>query len=304
VVGSGTNKVASDEIRIKLSELCYKTISSDIIEDKKHIDLSSEPLVFVCAAGLPRGVVPDAVKEVAVFHAHRAAPIVVCDRGDSRFAECALVTIEVPPASPHVAVILNALVGHLFACECARAVNGLATPLRRARSVAETARKELGGSGESEPSGAGVDGTRRRYFCSLAPPAREAIDACRRGRWNSSVEPGLAVRISQLLRVVVRPGGDEATPQAPGRTFDGLLAHTIEELTSGIDAMSHPPEGSRQLRAETSGALSPGRDRGPPSPPAPSPRLFWMPACRCLAWPTRMRPRSSPSRRRSPPSGE
>ena len=37
-VGSGPNKAAADEIRIKLSELCYKTISSDYIEDKKHID--------------------------------------------------------------------------------------------------------------------------------------------------------------------------------------------------------------------------------------------------------------------------
>jgi glutamine---fructose-6-phosphate transaminase (isomerizing) len=39
-VGSGPNKSAADEIRIKLSELCYKTISSDYVEDKKHIDLS------------------------------------------------------------------------------------------------------------------------------------------------------------------------------------------------------------------------------------------------------------------------
>jgi glucosamine--fructose-6-phosphate aminotransferase (isomerizing) len=42
-VGSGPNKSSADEIRIKLSELCYKTISSDFVEDKKHIDLSSEP---------------------------------------------------------------------------------------------------------------------------------------------------------------------------------------------------------------------------------------------------------------------
>ena len=35
-VGSGPNKASADEIRIKLSELCYKTISSDFVEDKKH----------------------------------------------------------------------------------------------------------------------------------------------------------------------------------------------------------------------------------------------------------------------------
>jgi hypothetical protein len=35
------------EIRIKLSELCYKSIACDATEDKKHIDLSSEPLILV-----------------------------------------------------------------------------------------------------------------------------------------------------------------------------------------------------------------------------------------------------------------
>ena len=52
VVGNGANRIAADEIRIKLSELCYKSIACDVTEDKKHIDLSSEPLILVCAAGL------------------------------------------------------------------------------------------------------------------------------------------------------------------------------------------------------------------------------------------------------------
>ena len=54
VVGNGANKVAAEEVRIKLSELCYKSIACDVTEDKKHIDLSSEPLILVCAAGLDR----------------------------------------------------------------------------------------------------------------------------------------------------------------------------------------------------------------------------------------------------------
>ncbi len=51
VVGNGPNKVAAEEVRIKLSELCYKSIACDSTEDKKHIDLSSEPLILVCANG-------------------------------------------------------------------------------------------------------------------------------------------------------------------------------------------------------------------------------------------------------------
>ncbi len=52
IVGSGADRIAAEEIRVKLSELCYKAIACDSIEDKKHIDLSSEPLILVCATGL------------------------------------------------------------------------------------------------------------------------------------------------------------------------------------------------------------------------------------------------------------
>ncbi|MGA1676565.1 MAG: hypothetical protein ACO377_09065, partial [Pseudomonadales bacterium] len=45
IVGNGANSVAAEEVRIKLSELCYKSIACDITEDKKHIDLSCEPLI-------------------------------------------------------------------------------------------------------------------------------------------------------------------------------------------------------------------------------------------------------------------
>jgi glucosamine--fructose-6-phosphate aminotransferase (isomerizing) len=67
VVGNGPNKVAAEEVRIKLSELCYKSIACDSTEDKKHIDLSSEPLILVCAAGLVGSTADDVAKEVAIF---------------------------------------------------------------------------------------------------------------------------------------------------------------------------------------------------------------------------------------------
>ena len=51
VVGNGLNRVAAEEARIKLSELCYKSIACDATEDKKHIDLSSEPLILRLRGG-------------------------------------------------------------------------------------------------------------------------------------------------------------------------------------------------------------------------------------------------------------
>jgi glucosamine--fructose-6-phosphate aminotransferase (isomerizing) len=122
-VGSGPNKAAADEIRIKLSELCYKTISSDYVEDKKHIDLSSEPLIIVCAAGTPPNVVGDIVKDTAIFKAHKATPVVIVDEGDHRFDAYAMDVFQVPALPSHLAPILNTLAGHLWGYHAALSIN-------------------------------------------------------------------------------------------------------------------------------------------------------------------------------------
>ena len=122
-VGSGPNKASADEIRIKLSELCYKTISSDFVEDKKHIDLSSEPLIIVCAAGTRHTVIGDIIKDTAIFKAHKATPIVIADEGDDRFDPYADAVLHVPHVSEHLAPILNTLVGHLWGYYAALAIN-------------------------------------------------------------------------------------------------------------------------------------------------------------------------------------
>ena len=114
VVGSGANKVAADEVRIKLSELCYKTISSDIIEDKKHIDLSAEPLVLVMAAGSPEIVLEDIVKDTAIFKAHAARVVVVADEGEARFDTVADHVLKVPRSTFPLSIMLNTLVGHIW----------------------------------------------------------------------------------------------------------------------------------------------------------------------------------------------
>jgi len=122
-VGSGPNKAAADEIRIKLSELCYKTISSDFIEDKKHIDLSSEPLIIVCAAGARGTVIGDIIKDTAIFQAHKAAPVVIADEGEYRFEPYAEDVFYVPLISEHFSPILNTLVGHIWGYYAAVAID-------------------------------------------------------------------------------------------------------------------------------------------------------------------------------------
>jgi glucosamine--fructose-6-phosphate aminotransferase (isomerizing) len=122
-VGSGPNKAAADEIRIKLSELCYKTISSDFVEDKKHIDLSSEPLVFVCAAGTRQSVIGDIIKDTAIFRSHKALPVVIADAYEDRFDPYAADVLPVPSVSEHFAPILNTLAGHIWGYYAALAIN-------------------------------------------------------------------------------------------------------------------------------------------------------------------------------------
>ncbi len=122
-VGSGPNKASADEIRIKLSELCYKTISSDFVEDKKHIDLSSEPLIIVCAAGTRGTVIGDIIKDTAIFKAHKAIPVVIADEGDNRFDPYAQDVFHVPAVEEHLAPILNTLVGHIWGYYAALAIN-------------------------------------------------------------------------------------------------------------------------------------------------------------------------------------
>jgi glucosamine--fructose-6-phosphate aminotransferase (isomerizing) len=105
VVGNGFNAVAAEEVRIKLSELCYKSIACDITEDKKHIDLSCEPMIIVCATGLSDGTASDVAKEIAIYRAHKALPIVIAQEGEQRF-DAAAAVISVPRVDPRVAFVL------------------------------------------------------------------------------------------------------------------------------------------------------------------------------------------------------
>ncbi|CAN5791731.1 glutamine--fructose-6-phosphate transaminase (isomerizing) [soil metagenome] len=142
IVGNGPNRIAAEELRIKLSELCYKAIACDANEDKKHVDLSSEPLVLVCAAGLSGSNVDDVAKEVAIYRAHKAAPIVIATDGEERFSS-ALAALTVPAVHPDLAFVLAVVVGHLFGYEAALAIDAQAQPLRETRAAVETVVADL-----------------------------------------------------------------------------------------------------------------------------------------------------------------
>jgi glutamine---fructose-6-phosphate transaminase (isomerizing) len=239
VVGSGPNRVAAEEIRIKLSELCYHSIACDGTEDKKHIDLSSEPLVLVCAAGLSGPTADDAAKEVAIFAAHKAAPLVIADHGEHERFSAAAHVIAVPAVEPELAFVLSVMVGHLFGYEAALAIDAHARPLRGALSAIE---------GIADGSWTSTDAMLRALAPSLEASAAEFFTGLRSGAYNGNLEAATAVRVASLLRYatgVLPVEGYEleyqrvGTPEAIVEDLAEALTTAIGELTRPVDAIKH-----------------------------------------------------------------
>ena len=238
IVGNGTNRIAAEELRIKLSELCYKSIACDATEDKKHIDLSSEPLILVCAAGLTGSNVDDVAKEVAIYRAHKAAPIVIATEGEGRF-QAALSVLAVPETHPLLAFVLATVVGHLFGYEAALAIDAQALPLREVRASIEHAVEHGPRDGEAVLAA---------LRTSIDPPVQRFFDGVRAGRYDGHLEASTAVRVANLLRYATGlvpldayqlEHGKVGTPAVLVEDLTAALTRGIDELTRPIDAIKH-----------------------------------------------------------------
>ncbi|MEM9745158.1 MAG: SIS domain-containing protein [Actinomycetota bacterium] len=236
VVGNGPNKVAAEEVRIKLSELCYKSMACDSTEDKKHIDLSSEPLILVCAAGLEGSTADDVSKEVAIFTAHKATPVVVATEGDTRFDAAAV--IGVPAVDPTLGFVLSAMAGHLFGYEAALAIDESANPLREAREAIE----------HHVAEGYAGDEILIRLRSALRPLAERFFDGVRADRYDGHLEASTAVQLGGVLRDLMSlhpvesyqvSTGKVATPSTLVDALVDALTDAVDELTRPIDTIKH-----------------------------------------------------------------
>lgn len=243
VVGSGPNKAAADEIRIKLSELCYMTISADVVENKKHIDLSAEPLIIVCASGSEETVTGDLLKDVAIFKAHKSAVVVFADEGEERFNAIADAVIPIPRATLPLPVILNTMAGHLFGYYAACSIDADALFLREFKSrlnliMVEHAKRNL------TVDECIADGRLRRLV----------NDFTHHFQWRKKQGDfsQTSVRtISDLLLLLKYAAGklplddfrhdfpEEAEPVSPVDLLDITLGHAVDELSRPIDAIRH-----------------------------------------------------------------
>ena len=240
IVGNGTNRIAAEELRIKLSELCYRSIACDATEDKKHIDLSCEPLILVCAAGLEGSTADDVAKEVAIYRAHKASPIVIATDGQARFA-AALHVISVPETHPQLAFVLTAVAGHLFGYEAALAIDAQARPIREARAAIEDA--------VGEHAVTDGEGLLRSLRPALTASASRFFDGLRNGSYDGNLEASTAVRLASSYRYALGIAPLDAYQAEHGRI--GTPAVVVDDLT----ARAHPGRSrsspGRSMRSST-----------------------------------------------------
>ncbi len=251
VVASGPNHVAAREVRIKLSELCYKSIAVDTVEDKKHIDLSSEPMTLVLAAGNPEAVLNDVVKDVAIFKAHAGIPIVMCSEDERRFDPYASAVIRLPKCPPLSSMVLTALAGHLFGYHAARAIDENARFLAGVRSTLVEALED--------------QACRDILPETIAPARREFMERLVRDRFTSALHPTTAARISMLFDRVT----GTAVPSPDDRVLldceDGdLVAAFVNTLGDALDQCARPIDAIKhQAKIVTVGTSRPEAELAP-----------------------------------------
>jgi glucosamine--fructose-6-phosphate aminotransferase (isomerizing) len=246
VVGSGPDRVAAAEVRIKLSELCYKAIGLDAIEDKKHIDLSAEPLIIVCAASISGPNAHDIAKEIEIFRAHKAAPVVIVPEGLEYLFSPGVEVLSVPVCHSDLAFVLGAMVGHIFGYEAALSIDGQAQPFRAARALLE-------GASEVGTATSGVGGPDGSLALDRLAPALEAATApalagLRAGAYDGHLNASTAARLTSLLRYATgalpvegyeAEMGKVGTPGAIATDLIDSLGTAIDELTRPVDAIKH-----------------------------------------------------------------
>jgi glucosamine--fructose-6-phosphate aminotransferase (isomerizing) len=239
VLGSGTSRIAAQEIRIKMSELCYKTASVDYLEDKKHIDLSAEPLIVLPVFDLRDDLVEDVAKEVAIFSAHKAAAVVFCDRGGERYRELTADVVQVPSIGFSLGVVSSALIGHLFAYHTAMAIEETADRLRSLRRhLVDTCCDSI-----TPSAGAALPFESGEIRDLLVDVATGKLDAI----WSAAVASRLAVTLAWLLgdsqdealTWLPANGSPSATHVTPIKWVMDVIDAAIAETTRPIDSVRH-----------------------------------------------------------------
>lgn len=223
LVGNGANCIAAQEVRIKLSELCYKSIPCDVTEDKKHIDLSTEPLTLVMASDLPEMVVTDTVKETTIFKAHNGSPIVFCAEDEDRFDRVAEATVKVPRAGGGLDFVLETVAGHWWGVCAAKAIDGHAEPFRAARVLL----------------GEMIEDTAKFDRGDLLVALNRCVERIASGATDSALPARVAASLANYMLWLVNQSEAICVSEARLSDILTILNKAIEEMTRPIDTIRH-----------------------------------------------------------------
>ncbi|MBI9081823.1 MAG: SIS domain-containing protein [Pseudodesulfovibrio sp.] len=223
LVGNGANCIAAQEVRIKLSELCYKSIPCDVTEDKKHIDLSTEPLTLVMACDLPEMVVMDTVKETTIFKAHNGSPIVFCAEDETRFDGIAEATIKVPRVGGGLDFVLETVAGHWWGVMAAKAIDAHAAPFRAARIV-------LGNM---------IEDTTKWDRNELLNQLNKCNERIASGATDSALPARIPAALANYMLWLVNQSASICASEARLPDILTVLNKAIEEMTRPIDTIRH-----------------------------------------------------------------
>ena len=87
-LGSGINYLAAKKQALNLSKKYNRSIAYDVIENHKHIDISSEALLLVFASNIDRrGFQKDVFSEIEKFDSHNNKLIIFTNIGNNLFDE-------------------------------------------------------------------------------------------------------------------------------------------------------------------------------------------------------------------------
>ena len=194
----------------------------------------------MCAAGLSGSNADDVAKEIAIYRAHKAAPIVIATEGERRFGARSRRS-PCPPAHPDSAFVLSAMAGHLFGYEAALAIDASARPAARG------AGGDRGGGRRTRLDGA--DDLLERLAPAIEPPAatvprrpaRRQLRRPPRGGHRGADRVAAALRDRHRSRSTLYQveHGKVGTPSRVVEDLTAALTAGIEELTRPVDAIKH-----------------------------------------------------------------
>ena len=190
----------------------------------------------MCAPSARGPNVRDIAKEVEIFRAHKAAPVVIVAEAERGAINPDVDVIAVPACHPELAFVLAAMAGHIFGYEAALSIDAQARPLREARSLLEGATRGAGAPVLEELAPA------------LEVAAAPALDGLRAGAYDGHLNASTASRVTSLLRYATGAQpvegyeaemGKVGTPRAIADDLVAALGRAIDELTRPIDAIKH-----------------------------------------------------------------